>query len=148
MNPLTLLLIALLTAGCAATVPLAPDLPGRSVLRQPVPPGVAHVYVVRPGAYSGSALLFGVTMDGVPAGSLANNTYFVFTVAPGSHTLLVSSAENVDRLALTVAGGQRYFFRTKQRMGMGQNRVGLLPLAPEDGQNALAKSRLAQRLDQ
>lgn len=149
MKPfVTLTLALLLTAGCAATVPLATDLPDRSVLRQPVPADVAHIYVVRPRAYLGSALLFSVTLDGVPAGQLANATYFVFPVAPGPHTLLVSSAENVDRIPLTVQGGQAYFFRTTQRMGMAQSRVGLQPMDAQDGQQLVAKSRLAQRLDQ
>jgi hypothetical protein len=96
----TPLLISLLAAtGCSsvarvAFVPstgiAASDREAASKRIEP-PPDRSLIYVYRPGRMTGSAVRLLVVLDGKPTGSLVNDTYFVFDVAPGEHTIVAGS---------------------------------------------------------
>lgn len=141
MKPLALLTLtlALLAAGCA-TVPLAPATPDRIVTQRPTA-DTATIYVARPGVI-GFAVLFEVLLDGVVVGNLAAKTYLQLDVPPGVHTLAVNWGARVERVQVTLAPSQQAYYRITAMS------AAITPLDAHDGAKAVAKSRLAQRLDQ
>jgi hypothetical protein len=145
---LILLAFALLGAGCAAHVPMAPPLADSQAKAFQPQPDAAALYVVRPGNYFGSAIMFQVAVDGQVMGHLATKTYLLLPLAPGTHTVVASSNENSARETVTLHPGQFAFVALAPRMGMVSARVALQVLDADTGQRAVAKSRLAQRLDQ
>lgn len=130
---------ALLLTACA-TVPLAPELPDRLATTAPSPE-IATIFVARPGVL-GTAVLHQVTLDGVVVGQLAIKTYLRLDVAPGVHTLAIPWGMHIERVQVTLAPGEQAFYRLAPWSGA------LTRVTPQDGQQAIAKSRLAQRLDQ
>ena len=128
-----------LLPGCA-TVPLAPEMPDRLVTSAPAPER-ASIIVVRPG-WLGTAVLLPVTLDGLSVGSLAPKTYFHLEVPPGPHVLAVTDGSHVERVHVPAVAGQQYFYRVTVMPGA------LVPEGAASGQRAVARSRLAQRLDQ
>lgn len=142
------LALALLAAGCAAHVPMAPTLADHQAKAFQPTQETAAIYVVRPGKPIASSVLFQVAVNGQVLGHLATATYLWVPVAPGTHTVVASSNENSVRETVTVQPGQAVYLALLPRMGMTTTRVASKVLEPRDGHTIVANSRLAQRLDQ
>jgi hypothetical protein len=140
----TTFVLALLTCGCAASIPLASKSEDSAVRATTGPPeGKASIFVERGNNFAGSAILFHLVVDGQRIGGIAPGTYRVVTVAPGLHRVTMFSNENEATRDINAEAGREYFFGVGSRPGWGSARVAL-----EDrtnmGRRALGKNRLAK----
>ncbi len=134
----------LLFAGCAASVDLAA--PERDQAAKTFVPaeGQANIYVTRKEQFTGSAVLFQLVVDQRVIGGIAPGTYHLVTVAPGHHTVSVTTAENQSTEELEAAAGESYFFEVKPKMGWVAARAEVTRLSDADGRAAVSENSLAQ----
>jgi hypothetical protein len=85
---LPLLLLALLQA-CTSLPPLSPVEEDRRAKTFAPADGKAAIYVYRLDGWVGSATKFPVAIDGKLLGTLANGTYYLTEVIPGSHDVSI-----------------------------------------------------------
>lgn len=140
------LILVALTTSCAgaARVPLAEPAAERESKTFAVPPDRSLIYVVRIGGYiSGEWQLFRVYLDGQEHGSLAPQTYFVFEVEPGQHTVAVSGRENQEVLKVSAQAGRAYFLGIRSRIGQHNARLTVSELRTDQGRAAVRERRLA-----
>lgn len=115
------LAFATMLTGCA-TNPGSQESPAAMppVPKITLPPGVAGVYILRPGHVSGSAVSCQIGLDAGEIGLLANEDLLFATVPPGDHELRAEAvnAPGVPRPAVhfQAEAGRDYFFQV--RLGM------------------------------
>ncbi|WP_395746675.1 DUF2846 domain-containing protein [Prosthecobacter sp.] len=134
-------LCSLLLANCAS-VPMASaaaDAEGKQFSPQR---GRASIYVAR-GLGVGSALVFQTILDGRVTGALAANTYQLLSVPPGQHTIIVTSAENVQQTTLTVQPGRNYFLEVSVSMGWVKGRANIQSISDAEGRRRVLGSQRA-----
>ncbi|HEV7571783.1 MAG TPA: DUF2846 domain-containing protein [Thermoanaerobaculia bacterium] len=146
MKKVTLALVALCLASCAATVPIAPKVIDESAKLFVAPPDRSVVYIERENAYKGKAILFQVGMDGKMLGGIAAGTFYAETVAPGEHVITALSNENQDSLRLSTEPGLTYFVKVEPRWGMVSARVSLKQTDATEGKRIASSSSLAAGL--
>jgi hypothetical protein len=129
--------------GCAS-VPKAP--PALDVEAKSFSPseGKARLYVVRPDAMMGAAVVLHVIVDGRELGSTARGTYLMTEVEPGAHTVGSRTAENADQERVTAEAGRCYFFVIRPRMGFLAARVGLEAVSEGEGRKEVTRAKRAQ----
>lgn len=113
--------VLLSMVACAAHVPLASQTRDAEAKAFSEIPDKSKIYVVRTCAYG--QRLHDASVDGGPRVSLACQTYTVFVVQPGEHTIAVASTENRELLKLQTAPGENYFIELGWRMGSGTGDV-------------------------
>lgn len=134
----------LLLAACAATVQLAATDEDMAAKAFAPAPGMANVYVTRESRFTGSAVLFQLVVDQKVVGGIAPGTYHLVSVAPGPHTISVTTNENQSMQQIDAVAGQSYFFEVRPKMGLISARVEVAALAEAEGQAAVAENSLAQ----
>jgi hypothetical protein len=95
-------LIGTLTLAGCATVPMASMEQDSAAKGFATPPDLSRIYLYRNKSFGG-AIPLTVSLDGKTMGQTGPNTYFVWDVSPGEHTV-TSYSEAWPRL-LRVAGG-------------------------------------------
>ena len=134
----------LLFAGCAASVDLAaPELDQAAKTFVPAE-GQANIYVTRKDQFTGSAVLFQLVVDQRVIGGIAPGTYHLIAVAPGPHTVSVTTAENQSSEQLDAVAGESYFFEVKPKMGWVAARAEVVRMSDADGRAAVSENSLAQ----
>ena len=137
------LALSLLSA-CAATVELAAPAADQAAKTFAPTAGMANIYVIREDRFTGSAVLFQLIVDQSVIGGLAPGTYHLMLVAPGPHTVSVTTSENQSMQQIDAVAGQSYFFEVKPRMGLVAARVEVTAMTAADGRAAVAANFLAQ----
>lgn len=106
-------------------------------------PGKAGVYVIRPSSPVAVALLYSLSLDYVPFGTLASGTYLYAEVDPGEHLLKAvpvrHSAAEGKPCTLTAEASKLYFLQTK--LGFGY--MSLEPVEETEGREIVRKSTLS-----
>jgi hypothetical protein len=98
--------VAALLAGCfQATTALEPQ--GKALSA-----GSARIYVVRPSAWSHSANLAKLKIDGQDVGAVANNSFLHVDRPPGRHTLSIDMPFEIgtNDLEVHAVAGRSYYF--------------------------------------
>ena len=90
--------------------------------------------------------LLHLVVDGKFIGSIAYNTYFLFEVDPGTHTVAVLSI-NMEFVTLGTEAGQNYFLAVGARMGLVAGQSWIEPLDDEEGREAVLETSLGQELE-
>lgn len=135
-------LIVLLTVACSAKVPLAPQSRDAEAKSFSTLSDKSKIYVVRTCAYG--QRLHEVSVDGSDRIYLACQTYTVYVVQPGDHTIAVASTENRELMNLKTSSGKNYFVEMGSRMGSGTGdlRATVKLLDELEGITAIENSRL------
>jgi hypothetical protein len=106
--------------------------------------GKANIYVTRTSAYrAGDPVI--LVVDGKFRGSLLPNTYFLFEVDPGTHTVAVLGFGNREVVTLHTEAGQNYFLAVG--MGFPFPFDWIEPRDEEEGREAVLGSSLAEQRD-
>lgn len=100
-------LVVVTAFGCAAVVPLSPELDDMHAKQFAVPVNKASIYLYRNESF-GSGITMTVAVDGRVAGQSGPNTYFLWQVEPGAHEIS-SYAEGVSTIKVDAQPGQSYF---------------------------------------
>jgi Protein of unknown function (DUF2846) len=138
------LLLATLGALLLAPPAAAADQDPQVLVRMPVPPGRALVYVFRPSLF-GPKVPIAVEANGQSIGSTLAETFFVIDVPPGA-VHLVSRGDNVAELQFDAQAGQRYFVLQEATMGVASALTKLELVHPERGREGVEVGRLVQML--
>ena len=141
------LTLAVLLAGCAATVELAAPEEDLAAKRFVPDEGEANIYVTREDQFTGSAVLFQLVVDQHVVGGIAPGTYHLIPVEPGHHTVSVTTAENQSIEEIDVEAGRSYFFEVKPQMGWFAARAEVDPLSEEEGRAAINENALAEGIE-
>jgi hypothetical protein len=136
----------LLVSGCAATIDLASAEDDAAAKRFTTPQGESNIYITRKEQFTGSAVLFQVAVDGRMQGGIAPGTYHVVSVAPGLHSVSVTTSENQSMQKVDTLAGENYFFEVKPKMGWIAARAEVVQLTESDGRAAIAANSLAKGL--
>src|SRR5262245_32679759 len=98
-------LICALLAACAATSALESQ-------SKPLSTQSARIYIVRPGAVSGSAMAANVKINGADVGHIANHSYLFVDRPPGRHKIEVKVTTALAGFAheANVEAGRTYYF--------------------------------------
>ena len=140
---ITLILLAtILLSGCAATVPLASlDLDAQAK-RFSTDNHKSKIYLFRD-EMIGMAIPITVSLDGQMAGQTGPDTYFLWSVNPGKHTV-TSHAENVSSITLSTLPSNTYYIWQEIKMGMWGPRTSLQQVDKTRGQKGVTKSKRLQ----
>ena len=121
-----------LLSGCAATSMMAPDRKPDLTSR----PDTATLVIIRD-TFMGTAIVFWNYLDGKFIGETKGKTYFVTTVKPGQHYVVVAT-ENTAVANLDFQPGRTYYLREGVTMGLWRARTsGFSPLNPQDAMEAM-----------
>jgi hypothetical protein len=112
-----------------------------------VPTGKSAIYIIRSAAYS-SELHF-ATVDKEERVALAAQTYAVFTVNPGEHTVTLDSAVNRERLKVNTEAGKAYFIDMGYAWagGVGHLKVAPFIVSEHEGKELLSRAKLVSSGD-
>jgi hypothetical protein len=138
--------VGLMLSGCAASVPVMPGEHDALAEKFQPAPGMANVYVVREEAFTGSAVLFSVDIDGKCCGGIAPGTYHLLELSPGKHTISVATQENEDHEVIDVTEGKNYFVEIKPKMGWMSARVSVEQIDAERGKQLVIDGERAETL--
>ncbi len=143
----TVLLLAstliVLLSGCAS-VPMASAERDSQAKTFTVKPGFSNIYVYRNESF-GAALKFDVELDGRFVGQTASNSYFVFEVQPGKHSL-ISKAENDSVLEVNAEAGKNNFVWQEVKMGLIIARNKLQIVDETTGKAGVAECKLIESI--
>ena len=140
--------MALLLAGAAlivmsgcASVPMASPDQDAEAKKFDAPPAKSRIYVYRNESFGG-AIYMTVSLDGRIMGRSAAQTFFVWDVAPGKHTVS-SHAEDVSMVTLETAAGKSYYLWQEVKMGLWMARSLLQQVDEKTGRAGVLECQLA-----
>lgn len=90
-------------AACASTSALEPQ-------NQPLSSRAARIYILRPPAFAGSAVLGHVKINDAEVGSIAVNSYLFVDRPPGRYKMHAAIGNNVLEHEVEVQAGRTYYF--------------------------------------
>jgi hypothetical protein len=134
-----MILFSLILFGCAS-VPMAPleaDSHAKLFFK---PQNKAVIYLFRDTVFGGESAL-AVYLDNKYAGHTAANTYCMWIVSPGEHTIR-SQAEDVSILRINTVVGKQYFVRQELSLGWAMARSTLQEVSDEEGKAAILHCKL------
>lgn len=136
-----LLAIMSALAGCASVpmMSLKDDVQAKTFA---VSKNKSNIYLYRNETFGG-AVLMTVTLDGRVAGQTGPETYFLWEVAPGPHTIS-SVAENTATINLVTRPGEAYFVWQEVKMGLFMARSKLQEVDPKTGQAGVNECKRAK----
>jgi hypothetical protein len=136
----------LFLVGCdATTVPMAPKNDDLAAKGFRALPGRSAIYVYRAETY-GYAVAMNVALDGKIQGGTGPQTYFLFDVDPGRHTVQ-SLTENISSVVLSTEPGQTYFVWQEVKTGVAQARSELHVVTDKVGRHDVQNCKLIQSVD-
>lgn len=147
LKKLSVAVLAVLLAACAATIPIAPKTVDEAAKTFTTPPDQSVIYIARESEYFGKAILFQVVVDGKLLGGIARGTYYMAHIPPGEHSVTALSNENQDSLKLKMEAGKVYYVKVNPRWGAVSARVSLQQLSDEEGRELVKSSMLAAGLN-
>lgn len=132
-------LAASVLSGCAS-VPMATPAADQQAKQFSVTQDSAKIYVYR-NETLGAALKMPLTLDGKAVGETGPKTYYVFDVAPGSHTL--TSQGDESSLTVDATAGKIYYVWQEVKMGLMSGGSKLQLVDEAKGQAGVNESKLA-----
>ncbi|MGX8882457.1 DUF2846 domain-containing protein [Methylovorus sp. SPW-M1] len=135
--------LASLHLGGCASVQMAPAETDKAKKEFAAPSeGKAGVYIYRNSSF-GAALKKTVSIDGVPIGESAPNTYFYRELTPGSHELSTESEFSDNKLSLVVEKGNNYFVQQYIKLGAFVGGAGLKTVSEDEGKKGVLECKMA-----
>ena len=134
--------IAALTLGACASVPMATPEQDAQAKKMTPPAGKALIYVYR-NETMGAAIKMPVSLDGKTAGQTGPKTYFMWAVAPGKHEI-TSLTENTSKLTVDSQAGKTYFVWQEVKMGAWAARSQLQLVDDAKGRAGVDACKLVQ----
>ena len=107
------------------------------------PQDQAGLYIFRD-SMLGAALKKSVKIDGEVIGETAANTYFYRLITPGLHTLATESEFSDNLLELNAQPGKNHYVRQSMKMGLFVGGAKLTEVPENEGQKAVAGTKLAR----
>jgi hypothetical protein len=135
-------LIGTLTLAGCATVPMASMEQDSAAKGFATPPDLSRIYLYRNKSFGG-AIPLTVSLDGKTMGQTGPNTYFVWDVSPGEHTV-TSYSEDVSTLNLTTAPGRAYYIWQEVKRGLWSAQSQLQEVDEATGRSGVLECKLAQ----
>jgi len=124
------------TPAAPAETPATPAAPTNGLVGAPAD-GMGQVVFFREKKFAGAGVKYKVREGETELGKLSSGTYFVASVAPGTHQYTVHS-EAKDVLTLEVEAGETYYVQGSITMGILAGRPNLSP-SDETAFNGMAK---------
>jgi len=145
--PFKILVLFCLLAGCSATVPLASTTQDMAAKAVNVAADKSAIYVIQSTGYTGE--LNFANVDKEERVALAAETYTVFTVNPGKHTVTLDGPVNRERLSLNTEAGNTYFVEMGYGWagGFGHLKVTASVLNESEGRELLGRAKLVASQD-
>lgn len=142
------MVVSLLMSACASSVPLGDPAADAAAKRFESVPDSIKLYVVQSGGVlTQHRINFQVIIGAKLAAIMSGSTYSVHKLAPGSHTILVSSPENQEVIGIKGGGGDVLFLAVGSHGGWTQMRASDLRLLDEaDGRRAVLGARLSKNI--
>ena len=134
-------------SGCSATVPMASTTQDMAAKAVNVAADKSAIYVIQSTAYTGE--LNFASVDKEQRVALAAETYTVFTVNPGQHTVTLDGPVNRERLSLNTEAGNTYFVEMGYGWagGFGHLKVTASVLNESEGRELLGRAKLVASQD-
>lgn len=104
----------------------------------------ANVYIVRP-SLLGGRYLWDIQFDGRHAGLIAEHTYLLLVVPPGTHVVSVQTGENRHAITVDAKAGANHFVEVTSRMGWTQSKAEMREIRRDAGEAVVRESRLAEK---
>ena len=139
LSIITLLFITAVFTGCAS-VPMATKAQDETAKQFNVPNGKSNIYLYR-NETLGGAIAMVVSLDGVVKGKTSSNSYFLWTVDPGKHTV-ASHTEDTVTIDINAAEGKNYFVWQEVKMGMWTANSALHAVSESEGRNGVLECDL------
>lgn len=139
LSIIILLFIAVVFTGCAS-VPMATKAQDETAKQFNVPKGKSNIYLYR-NETLGGAITMVVSLDGVVKGKTSANSYFLWTVDPGKHTV-ASHTEDTKTININAAEGKNYFVWQEVKMGMWTANSALHEVSESEGRNGVLECDL------
>jgi len=136
---LPFIIFSMFLSGCE-TVPMAHNNADEQAKEFVVAENKANIYLYQKEPYS-SALGIKVALNDKPAGKLAADTYYKWSVAPGEHEI-ASLTRNSVLLTIDAQPGQNYFVEQQIDTGVWVSRSRLNEVDEKIGKKAILSSRL------
>lgn len=137
---LSFLLLSLSLVACASVPMESPEKDAAAKTAKPGP-GQSLIYVYRNEMF-GAAVKLAVTLDDKMAGETASETYFLFRVPAGKHTLSSAAEGDWDKLTINCQAGKTYYVWQEVKMGMFMANSKLHLKGPEDGRKGVQECKL------
>jgi hypothetical protein len=128
-------------AGCA-TVPMASQQDDFKAKTFTASKDKSNIYLYRNETFGG-AVLMTVTFDGKVAGQTGPQTYFLWEVPPGPHSI-TSVAENTATVDLLTEAGKSYFVWQEVKMGLFMARSQLQEVDSQTGRTGVNECKRAK----
>jgi hypothetical protein len=136
--------LILFLMGCAS-VPMAPQEMDVAAKRFEPSAGKANIYVTKT-TFVGSGHALNLLVDGEFRGAIAHNTYFLFEVDPGTHTVAVVDYD-IKVVTLHTKAGENYFLEVGCSYPYPFPPWGWIePRDEEEGRETVLKTSLAQEI--
>jgi hypothetical protein len=103
----------------------------------------ARIYIVRPSVIGGR-YVWTILIDGQPAGRIAEHTFLVLQLEPGSHEVAVQTGENRHALSIKLDGGEIGFLEVISKLGWVESTAELRLLQREQGEAFVRSNRRVQ----
>jgi len=136
-----LVVAGLATAGCVSVPTAPPELQAVALTFKPSP-GMARIYVYRPGGAFGGASKLSVAIDSQIVGRTAAGTYMMVEVRPGPHRVSSPTGENESAVLLDAAADSMYFVKVWPKMGFFSAHSGMERMDAAEARAGIATARL------
>lgn len=140
----SLALLSLLALGGCASVPMATPQQDAAAKKFNVPAGKSRIYLYRNESFGG-AIKMAVSLDGKTMGQTGPETFFVWDVNPGHHTI-ESLTENTAKLSLDTQPNKLYFVWQEVKMGLLSARSLLHKVDRQAGEKGVMECKMAKPL--
>lgn len=140
MRRFPLVAVLAVAVGCVS-VPMATAEQDRSAKEFRTTPGKANLYVFRDESF-GAGVKMGLQLDGRVLGDTGAKTFHLTTVSPGPH-VLISKAENDEKLQFTAEPGQNVYVWQEVKMGVFMARTRLEQMREADAKPRIMECSLA-----
>ena len=99
-----------------------------------------NLYVVRP-SIVGGRYSWAIQVDGELVGAVAEHTFLLLTLRPGSHEFAVKTGENRHAITVNASPGENQFIEVVPKIGWSESRAELRAVHREQGETAVRGSR-------
>jgi hypothetical protein len=135
-------IVALAVIGGCATLGITSPKEDTEAKRFTPPAGKCNIYIIRDSSMVGNPVAFNVALDRLAVGTIGPGVYYWLVVSPGSHTILVSSSENNQKVKIETQEGRNYYVEVRARIGMAI-RVECRQLEEKAGKELVLGTRFA-----
>lgn len=138
---LSLLILSFVFAECASTTKSSSD-KDEAAKEFTASEDKGSVYLYRTNRAVGAAGQTLIKINGQDAGGTGPGTYFKWDLKPGTYTFSCSTSESSAVVEIDVKGGQIYYIRQDQRLGISDGRVTLKETDAKKGQGEIKGCKL------